>query len=266
MRYNDLSLYGLEGAAEVDSYSGDLFYRTGDKGYTIGGWQHMHAPERESALEHMRKLMEQQKSLASIPPMEIMRVVGDTLNVEPTSYGYTVNDYRTVTEGIAKRQAQQKEVDFQKLQQASANDIRNMSMAEYSQFRKNYGVGTSTGSGGIFAPEPAKETKFDRWTSARDDFINGKVSLDEVLKYVDLDDANKYDALVDKEIREERAKNVTVHQHGFSWRRWPLWRWLVSRLHWRNLGRHRDWEDDFGTALRQRPGTALRSPLDFSRF
>jgi len=281
----NLSVYGLKGTGEYDLHSGNFFYRVGNLGVAINGWRHMDDFEREQALgtlhaaDAQADLKAQVASLAGIPPMVLEPYEVHDYR-DKTVYGYSPDEYQAVVSATYK--AKQKEVDFQRVREISAKDIRDMSMAEYGQYRKSMGfvsdapdrgilsapkprgVSLNTGSGFM---APAKElTKFERWKDAREKFINGDITdIEEVLKHVESGE-DGYSKLVDMEIAEERESRVTVHKHRFDWRRWPLWRWLVAGLHWRNLGRSRDREDDIGSALRQRSRAALGGPLDYGGF
>jgi hypothetical protein len=217
--------------SSYDPGTGDIYYRSGNMGYAVKDFRDMHIGEQVYALEKM------------------------------------------------DREAKRKEVDFARLQQSHAKDIRNMSMSEYNQLRKELGYNNSYGNGlfgsgvslntglGYAAPTTVKQvTKFDHWKDAREKFINGEIiDIEEVLKYVESDE-DGYSKLVDMEIAEERAKNVTVHQHRINWRRWPLWRWLGAWLHRRDLGRNRHGQDYVGPTLYQRSRAAHRGPLDYGGF
>jgi hypothetical protein len=164
-------------------------------------------------------------------------------------YGMSYSDYQRVVISAHKQQTSehdkflQKELDFQRAQQANAKDIRDMSMAEYAEFRKRtigpsthkpLEVSTNVGpvSGTDYNTHP--KSPFELWKEAREKFVKGEIDdVELVLKYVREDEPG-YSKIVDMEIAEERkSKEVDsgVHKHRFNWRRWPTWRWLVPWLH-----------------------------------
>lgn len=145
-------------------------------------------------------------------------------------YGMSYSDYQRVVISAHKAEI-------------STKDIRDMSMAEYAEFRNrtigpstHKPLGVSTNVGPVFGTDYNTHPKsaFELWKEAREKFIKGEIDdVELVIKYVREDEPG-YSKIVDMEIAEERkSKEVDsgVHKHRFNWRRWPTWRWLVPWLH-----------------------------------
>lgn len=275
----DLSFFGLKGKADYDHFSGNLYYRSGDLGYTVGNWDSMGFTERENALAYLVRLEDQQKKLYGTPTIQFQATVNDVNYALGDMLGantYAVNDMRDMTNRTHNQNLYEKaplEVSPNRtllapydIPKVVEKDIRDMTMKEFSDYRRSMGVSTNSGSGEMFSLDPVKVlSKFEKWQDAREKFINGQGSIEDVLKYVESDE-DGYSRLVDEEIAEERKRDVAVPKHGINWRRWPLWRWIASRFHRRDLGRNRVWQIDSGTALRERPGAAQGSSMDLYRF
>lgn len=134
-----------------------------------------------------------------------------------------------------------------------SGEIAHMTMAEYANFRRRMGL-NSGGGGGLYGP-PTK-TPFDKYMDARNAYIDGKGELDEMIKYVRLEDEDSYDEIFDID---------PAYKHRKPRCRWLAW-WRLGRRHRGDLGRTRDWEDNVGPALGQRSLSALRSALDSGRI
>lgn len=102
-------------------------------------------------------------------------------------------------------------------QMISASDILNMSMMEWAEFRRKETMFQDLKdykSYGLYGP--VTKTPYDKYLDAREAYANGTGTLDDMLKYVRLEDKDKYDA---------------VYQHREPRRGWTSW--------WRLRGRHR---------------------------